>query len=176
MKFYKYSIFLLFITAACNSPRAVYDYDDTAEFSRITTYKIYPELVSNVNQLDEQRLLRIISEELSEEGLTTSENPDILVNFYASEFQTPSRNTLGVGVGGGGGNVGVGVSGGMPIGGPDTYLKLTIDFIDSQKDSLLWQAVVEGKVNKNASPEKRESQLRKMVEEALEGYPPKRKR
>ena len=77
------------MATACNSPRAVFDYDETADFSKISTFKIYPELVTNVNQLDEQRLIKILTEELAEEGIVPSENPNILVNFYASEYQTP---------------------------------------------------------------------------------------
>lgn len=170
MKFLK-SILLVLLISSCSSPKAVYDYDNTVPFKEISTYRIYPDLVTNLNQLDDQRIISILSEKLAEKGFSLSENPDIYVNFYASEFQTPSRNTLGVGVGGGGGNVGVGVSGGIPLGGPETYLRLTFDFIDARKDSLIWQAVVESKYDREASPEKREKRLRAMVEKALEGYP-----
>ena len=173
MKILKY-FFLLLIITSCNTPRAVYDYDNSINFQNKSTYSIYPELVTNLNQLDEQRLISILSEELKDENLVEAANPDIHVNFYASEFQTASRNTLGVGVGGGGGNVGVGVSGGIPIGGPENFLRLTIDFIDAQNDSLIWRAVVEAKLDKNTTPEKREARLRAMVEEALDGYPPKK--
>lgn len=173
MRFLKFA-FLLLIISSCNAPKAVYDYDNTVQFDRISTYSFYPELMTNLSQLDEQRLLTILNEEMAEEGLTSSESPEILVNFYASEYEEPSRNTLGVGVGGTGRNMGVGVSGGIPLGGPDTYLRLVFDFIDAQNDSLVWQAVVEGKFDKDTSPEKREAQLRKMVEKALDGYPPNR--
>lgn len=173
MKFFKFFLLALFVSS-CSSPKAVYDYDETVQFDQITTYRIYPELVTNLNQLDDQRIISILSEELAEKGLSESANPDIYVNFYASEFETQSRNTLGVGVGGGGGNVGVGVSGGIPLGGPETFLRLTFDFIDAKKDMLIWQAVVEGKFDRKASPEKREERLRTFVKEALKGYPPKR--
>lgn len=172
MKSYNY-IFLLFVVASCNAPQAVYDYDENAAFSQIASYQIYPDLVTNLNQLDEQRVISILNEVLPGEGLISSESPQILVNFYAEEYETASRNSLGVGLGGGGGNVGVGVSGGIPIGGPDNYLRLTIDFIDAEKDSLIWQAVVEGKFNNNTSPQEREARLQAMIEKALEGYPPK---
>ena len=144
-------------------------------YSQFQTYKIYPDLVSKMNQLDEQRMLSILDTEMSNKGFTISEQPNIYVNFYSSEFQSDSRNTIGVGVGGGGGNMGVGVSGGIPIGGPQTNMRLTIDFINVENDALVWQAVVDSQFNYNASPEQREAQLRKMVQEALNGYPPKKK-
>lgn len=173
MKIYKY-FFIFLILGACNTPQAIYDYDEDISFSNINTYQIYPDLVTNLNQLDEQRLLSVLSEELAKKGFSTSENPQIYVNFYSSEYETASSNSLGVGVGGSGRNVGVGVSGGIPIGGPETYLRLTFDFIDAQNDSLIWQAVIDAKFNKNTSPEKREERLRAYVKKALDGYPPKK--
>lgn len=172
MKYFKY-ILVLAIFASCNAPTAVFDYDQNASFNTINTYKIYPDLDSGLSQLDEQRLFSILETEMASEGFSFSEDPDIYINFYASEYETASGNTIGVGVGGGGGNVGVGVSGGFPIGGPTTYLRLTLDLIDAKNDSLIWQAVVEGKFDKNATPESRENQLRIMVLKALNGYPPK---
>lgn len=163
------------LVTSCNAPRAVYDYDQAVPFETIDSYQIFPDLKSGLSQLDEQRLLNVIETELAAERLAVAEDPDILVNFYSSEYQTASQNSIGVGVGGGGGNIGMGVSGGFPIGGPETYLKLTFDFIDAEKDNLIWQAIVESKFDKNSSPEERENQLRTIVEKALKGYPPKKK-
>lgn len=174
MKHFKY-ILLLLVVASCNAPRASYDYDPEISFSQFQTYKIYPDLVSKMNQLDEQRILSILETEMPKKGFQTSSEPDIYVNFYSSEFQTDNRNTIGVGVGGGGGNMGVGVSGGIPIGGPQINMRLTLDFINVENDALVWQAQVESQLNKNSSPEQRESQLRKMIQEALNGYPPEKK-
>lgn len=171
MRTFKYFVLILFI-ASCNTPKAVIDYDESFQFSEVNTYQIYPDLVTNLNQLDEQRVISILTEELAEEGFTTSNDPQVFVNFYATEYETASGNSLGVGVGGGGGNMGVGVSGGIPLGGPDNYLRLTIDFINASEDALIWQAEVDAKFNRNASPQKREARLRAMIEKALKKYPP----
>ncbi|HSP83428.1 MAG TPA: DUF4136 domain-containing protein [Gillisia sp.] len=173
MKLLKY-IILLSLIVSCNAPQAVYDYDEKVKFSTLNTYQIFPDLVTNLNQLDDQRIISILNEKLSQKGFSISETPQILVNFYASSYETPSRNTLGIGVGGTGRNVGVGVSGGIPLGGAETYLRLTIDFIDAEKDVLIWQAEVEGQLNNNTTPQKREESLRLMIDKALEGYPPKK--
>lgn len=174
MKIFKYFL-VLAVLSACNAPRAVYDYDQSVQFETLDSYNIFPNLSPGMNQLDEQRLLGILQTELAEEGISLSEDPDIFVNFYASEYETASGNNLGIGVGGGGGNVGVGVSGGIPLGGPDTYLRITFDFIDAGTDSLIWQAVVDSKFDRNATPQEREERLKIIVEKALEGYPPKKK-
>lgn len=173
MKIFKIFVLLLLLTA-CNAPKVYYDYDEQVNFNHFQTYSIYPDLRTGLSQLDEERLLNSLKAALSKKGISETADPDFLVNIYSEEYREPSRNSIGVGVGGTGGNVGVGISGGIPLGGPETYLSLTFDIIDAQKDELIWQAVVESRFNKKASPEKRKAVFDKMVTKALEGYPPKR--
>lgn len=172
MKFVRL-IFITCLVVSCNAPRAVYDYDQHVSFDQYSTYSLYPELQSGLSQLDERRLLSALEDQLREIGFSRSASPQLYVNVYTEEFRESSRNTLGVGIGGGGGNVGVGVSGGIPLGGPETYLRLTFDFIDVADDSLVWQAVVEGRFDPNAKPEERRKTFGRIVRKALEGYPPK---
>ncbi|WP_026839660.1 DUF4136 domain-containing protein [Gillisia sp. JM1] len=171
MKNFKYLLLVLIVTS-CNAPRATYDYDQNMEFNSITTYQIYPDLKSNLSQLDEQRMLTVLDSEMSKIGFSSSEASDVYLNFYSTSYEEPSRNNIGIGVGGTGRNVGVGVSGGIPLGGANTYLRVTFDFIDVKTDSLIWQAVVESPFDRDGSPEERENQLRAMVQKALKGYPP----
>ena len=172
MKFFKLLVLTLFIFS-CNAPRAVYDYDQQAEFSDYSTYSFFPNLQSGLSQLDEKRLLTSIEDGLRGEGFSPSRTPDIYVNVYVEEYEESSRSNLGVGIGGGGGNVGVGVSGGIPLGGPDTYLRITFDFIDVNTDSLVWQAEVDSKFDRNARPDERQERFDKIVKKALARYPPK---
>ncbi|NJW53928.1 DUF4136 domain-containing protein [Salinimicrobium oceani] len=173
MKILKILCLILFC-ASCNSTRAVYDYDEQANFPSYKSIGIYPELRSGLSQLDEDRLLKSVEKILSERELFASSSPDLYLNIYTEQYQEQSRNTLGVGVGGTGRNVGVGVSGGIPLGGPETFLRLTFDLIDVSTDALVWQAVVDSKFNFNASPEERQNRFDKIVKEALNAYPPKR--
>jgi len=53
--------------------------------------------------------------------------------------------------------------------------QITIDFVDETKTGLFWQAVSESRYNTNASPEKREANLKAVVDNVFEKYPPKRK-
>ncbi|TVZ26968.1 uncharacterized protein DUF4136 [Gillisia sp. Hel_I_86] len=168
-------LFLLLIVSACNAPRATYDYDQNMEFNSINTFQIYPDLKSNLSQLDEQRMLSVLDSEMNKIGFTTSESPDVYLNFYSTSYEEPSRNNIGIGVGGTGRNVGVGVSGGIPIGGSNTYLRVTFDLINVKTDALIWQAIVESPFDRNGSPAERENQLRTMFQKALKGYPPNKK-
>lgn len=161
---------LLFVS--CNAPKVVYDFDESQTFDTYNTYAFFPDFKTGLSQLNEDRLVNSLENALQEKGLSYSASPDIYINVYTEEFQEDSRNSVGVGVGGGGGNMGVGVSGGFPIGGPENYIRITIDFIDVEEDALVWQAIVDSKFKRNAKPEARQAQLDKIVNKALAGYPP----
>ena len=173
MKIFKYLLLLIFI-ASCNAPQAVYDYDEQANFSTYRSYGIYPDLRTGLSQLDERRLIESIDRVMRGKQLAASEDPDLLLNIYSEEYRKESDTRLGIGVGGTGRNVGVGVSGGIPIGGSETYLRLTFDLIDANTNALVWQAVVESMFDLDASPEVRQQKFDAVVEKALKGYPPKR--
>ena len=173
MKFFRIVLFFL-LFSACNAPQVAFDYDQQFDFTQLRSYALYPEMVSGLSPLDEKRLLNSLEEYLARNGLNTSGQPDFYINVFSEEYEEASRNTLGIGVGGGGGNLGVGVSGGFPIGTPDTYLSLSFDIIDATRDELVWQATVESRFNKDATPEKRQATLDKMLEKAFEKFPPKK--
>ena len=173
MRLIKYSILLIFVTA-CNSPQAVYDYDQQVNFEQYSTYSIFPDFQTGLSQLDESRLIESLKTAMQQKAFSVSDDPGIYVNVYTQQYEQDNRSRVGVGLGGGGGNVGVGVSGGIPVGEMDTYLKLTFDFIDVEKDMLVWQAIVESPFNFNADPQKRKERFDKIVAKALEGYPPKK--
>ncbi|MEG9328660.1 DUF4136 domain-containing protein [Salinimicrobium catena] len=173
MKFFPFFLFLLILTS-CNAPQAVYDYDQQINFSQYQTFDIYPDLRTGLSQLDEERLIKSAKQGLQNKSLSYSANPDLFLNIYSEEFRQQSDSRLGIGVGGGSRNVGVGVSGGIPLGGPETYLRLTFDLIDAKTDALVWQAVVESSFDLNASPTERQKRFDQIVQKALAGYPPKR--
>lgn len=172
MKTFKY-LFLLVCIASCNAPQAVYDYDEQANFSTYRSYGIYPDLRTGLSQLDERRLIESVDRYMRKKQLSVSQDPDLLLNIYSEEFRKESDSRLGIGVGGTGRNVGVGVSGGIPIGGTETYLRLTFDLIDAKSDALVWQAVVESTFDLDAPPEARQQKFHEIVEKALKRYPPK---
>lgn len=171
MKLFRIFLFLI-LFSGCSAPQVALDYDQQIDFSHFKSYAIYPDMVSGLSQLDEKRVVTSLQKHLSQKGISTDSPSDFYINLYSEEYEEASRNTLGIGVGGGGGNLGVGVSGGIPIGGPETYLSLTFDIIDIERDELIWQAIVESKFNKNATPEKRQANLDRMVKKALESFPP----
>jgi hypothetical protein len=163
------SIFL----ASCGALLTV-DYDTEKDFSDFTTYQFYDDIDSGLNQLDEKRIMAAIDNSFQKRGFLKTDYCRFYVNFYASEYISESRNTLGIGVGSSGGNVGVGVSGGIPIGGNVINQKLTIDIIDTSMDqSLAWQVIIEGEIKENATPEQKEAYYFAQIDRALKKFPPK---
>ena len=71
MKSFKYLLLVLIVTS-CNSPRATYDYDQNMDFNSISTYQIYPDLKSNLSQLDEQRMLTGLDAKMNKFGFFAS--------------------------------------------------------------------------------------------------------
>ncbi|WP_025665897.1 DUF4136 domain-containing protein [Aquimarina megaterium] len=167
--------FFLVLLISCGVTHTIYDYDEQQDFSIYKTYAFYPEMNSGLNDLDQKRLLMVTETVMKSKGFTKSETPDIHMNFKAIMNKTPSRNSIGVGVGSGSGGVSIGVGGSIPIGGPETFLELTIDFVDVKKDELVWQAIAERRFYPNASPDVRTNFFQKIIEKSLVKYPPKNK-
>ena len=161
------------ILASCGASLTL-DYDTEKDFSEYTTYQFYNDIDSGLNQLDDKRIKAAIDSSFQKRGFQKTDYCRFYVNFYASEYISASRNTLGIGVGSGGGNVGVGVSGGIPIGGKVVNQKLTIDIIDgSIGQSLAWQVIIEGEIKEKATPEQKEAYYFAEIDRALRKFPPK---
>ena len=173
MKFLSILILSLFLLS-CGATVTV-DYDKQMDFSKYNSYSFYPSIESGLSKLDDARIIQITDSLLQQRGFVNSETPQLYINFYARESVTNSRNTIGIGIGSGGGNVGVGVSGGIPIGGRTVNQQLTMDFIDAEKDNLVWQAVVEGEMKERATPQQKEAYYLSVIQKILNKYPPVKK-
>ncbi len=166
-------ILLSILLASCGASVAV-DYDNQVDFSKYNSYNFFPTIDSGLNALDDGRIIQITDSLLQQRGFVKSETPQLYINFYARESISSSRNTIGIGIGSGGGNVGVGVSGGIPIGGNVLNQRLTMDFIDVEKDDLVWQAVAEGEMKERATPQQKEAYYALIIQKILNKYPPKK--
>ena len=151
-----------------------YDYDSQTDFRQYVTYNYYPDIDSGLSELDDKRIAGILDQMLRTRGFgKTAEDPDFIINFFAKETMAESGSTIGIGVGGGGRNVGGGISGGIPIGGTVIHQELTIDFIDSAQDRLIWQAEATGKFKLKSSPDQKRNYYLKVLEKVMKGFPPK---
>ncbi len=165
-------LFSSVILASCGASVGV-DYDTEKDFSKYITYNFYPELKTGLNELDENRIIKITDSLLQKKGMVKSDNPQLLINFYSSEYVSRSRNTIGLGMGSVGRNTAVGVSTGIPVGGNEVNQQLTVDFIDASQDALVWQAKTEGSFKERATPEQRENYYKKTLNNIFNKYPPR---
>jgi len=166
-------IFISFLLLSCGTT-VNYDYDKETNFTFFKTYNYFSDLDSGLSELDNKRIIKATDSLLALRGFIKSETPQFLINFFAKEGATRPKNTIGIGVGSGGGNVGVGVSGGIPIGGNVIEQQLTLDFVDTTKDELIWHAVSNGEIKEEASPTQKDKHYNKLLNKILKGYPPKK--
>lgn len=173
MKSLKFLVIALLITS-CGT-LVNYDYERSTDFSTYKTYNYFDDMNTGLSQFDSLRLTSAIDAKLSTMGLTRSDNPDFYIDIQSQKLMNRNSPNVGVGVGGGGGGGFGGVSVGVPIGVNQSTREIVIDFVDKQQNErLFWQAVSESTYRDNASPEKREATLVKLVEKIFNSYPPKK--
>jgi Domain of unknown function (DUF4136) len=146
-----------------------YDYEKSTDFSKYKTYNYFDDMKTGLSQFDSLRLISAMDAKLSAMGLTRADNADFYIDIQSEELMNRSSPNVGVGVGSGGGGVSVGI----PIGTNQNTREIIIEFVDKkQNERLFWQAVSESTYRYNASPEKRETTLVKLVEKIFAKYPP----
>lgn len=172
----KIQVSILFIIGlvltGCASMHVDYDYDQKVDFSSFESYQYDFQEGSGLSELDERRFIQYTDSILGAKGYKLAERPDIWIVVRAQEYETQSRNTLGVGVGSGGGNVGVGVSGGIPIGGNELHQIIEISFIDNKNDRVIWEARSESDLKLKSKPAQRDAHFKKLVSKIFKKYPP----
>lgn len=168
-------IISLFLTFSCATPKIVYDYDKDAKFDLYNSFAIYPDLQLNMNQLDRDRVLKQLESALLVKGFKKSNDPDVYVNIWSEQFETPSNSSIGIGLGTSGNNGAVGMSGGIPIRSNSLTQIFKIDLIDVRKDALIWQGTFEGKIKMQLTPEEKNEEFRITFEKIFSKYPPEEK-
>lgn len=166
-------LLLLFVLASCSSVRVNSDYDKNVSFDGYKTYAYHKSGIDKVeiSDLDKKRILRSIDEVMAAKGMTKSDNPDLMINFFTKEREQVDVNQFNAGWGYG---WGWGWNPWMWGGNTSVYRytegTLTIDFIDNKKKELVWQGMGEGVLTKNGA--KKDENIKEFVTRILEQYPP----
>ena len=174
MKIYKLFILLCIgVLTSCSSVKVVSDYDTKVDFSTYKTFAFYKKGIdkASVSDLDKKRIMRAIENELNKKGLVKSTNPDILVSIFTKsrEKVNVTDNNLGYGFGWGYnpwffGSTNLNIN-------QYTEGTLFIDFIDKNKNELIWQGIGSGAMQMS-SIEKREERINEFVSKIIATYPP----
>lgn len=163
------------LLTGCGAIYVEYDYEKNVDFTTFKSYQYDIPEGSGLSEFDEQRFMRYTDSLLQTKGYVLSETPDLWMVIRADEYETQSRNTLGVGLGGGGGNVGVGVSGGIPIGGAETHQVIEVTLIKTSDNQTIWEATSDSDIKQKAKPAQRDAHFQKLVSKIFEKYPPEQK-
>jgi hypothetical protein len=180
-------ILALFVTS-CSSISVNSDYESNVNFSSYKTYAFHEQGIKNskINDIDKRRILNAIEAQLNAKGLTQSDTPQLLVNFFTKEKTDVNVYTYNNNYGWGWGAPGFpGYYGAWGYTGPwgpsisNTSVStsqegtLYIDIIDAQKKQLIWQGYGQGTIDPNSSSEQREQKIQEFVSKILAQYPPK---
>ena len=174
MKIYKLFILLCIgILSSCSSVKVVSDYDTKVDFSTYKTFAFYKKGIdkASVSDLDKKRIMRAIENELNKKGLVKSTNPDILVSIFTKsrEKVNVTDNNFGYGFGWGYnpwffGSTNLNIN-------QYTEGTLFIDFIDKNKNELVWQGIGSGAM-KMTNIDKKEERIKEFVSKIISAYPP----
>ncbi len=178
MKIYNLFILLcLGILTSCSSVKVVSDYDTKVDFSTYKTFAFYKKGIdkASVSDLDKKRIMRAIENELIEKGFTKSENPDLLISIFTKsrEQVNVTDNNFGYGFGWGYnpwffGSTNLNIN-------QYTEGTLFIDFIDKNKNELIWQGIGSGAM-KMSNIDKKEERINEFVNKIILAYPPNQKK
>ncbi len=178
MKIYKLFILVCIgILTSCSSVKVVSDYDVQVDFSTYKTFAFYKKGIdkASVSDLDKKRIMRAIENELNKKGLVKSTNPDILVSIFTKsrEKVNVTDNNFGYGFGWGYnpwffGSTNLNIN-------QYTEGTLFIDFIDKNKNELVWQGIGSGAM-KMTNIDKKEERINEFVNKIILAYPPNQKK
>ncbi len=175
-------LFLGFVLAGCSSGgNIISDHDKSAPFGSYKTYNFMPGAgpeAEGYKSFFSQYMVAAITIEMEKRGYTTSDDPDLLVNFNAilqdkTKVTTSPSSSMGAGYYGyrGGRYGGYGGYGGWGGYGYATETHVSqytegtfnIDIVDAKKHQLVWEAVGVGKVT--------EKKLANLEEGVMNGVP-----
>ena len=163
----------LMLGACASSPRIVSNADPMADFSRFQSFDFMQPLGTDTasgQTLSSQILIRTATEELESRGLRrSSENPDLLLNFFIStrDFVRSSPSTMSSSVHWRGGRYRNwrGYSVGMSTATVTTQTDgtLAVDLVDASQMQLVWEGAATQRVTNN-----RRDNLEDTLSEALQ--------
>jgi hypothetical protein len=157
---------------SCAPFRVSYDYDTSADFSLYTTYawREIPRTVE-MNDLVVGRIKDAVNRELQDRGF--SEVPELPDFFITAQMLTRHKVEL-VDWGYGPGPYWYGGPYGYPRFSSREYEEgvLIIDFVDAEKNTLIWRGAATGIVEPALRPEQRTETISRAVARILEKFPP----
>jgi len=155
-------------SATASAQSITYDYDKSADFSKVKTYA----WASGVNQLDDfndRRVVAAIDSQLTAKGfrkVETNADADVLVAYHTRFERDVQLAGYSSGWARFGNRTGSARTEDVVNG------MLVVDVVDAKSEGLLWRGIARKEVDPKASPEKRDHEVNKVVEKLLKKFPP----
>ena len=164
------SVVLALFLIACSSMSVSYDFDPDIDFQQYKTYRwmrtTSARLGVQKNSLADKRIRYHASFHIDQTGLKAAEGEtDLLVVYYVATQNQYNVTAVGYSYGSRWGTSAVAVS---------TYKQGTVilDFVDRDKQELVWRGVASDDFNHNASKEEIDAKLDNMFYNMVLNYPP----
>lgn len=163
-----YTAGLALLATTAQAQDVTYDYDKSADFSRIKTYA-WDSGSNSGDPLNHKRIVAAVDSQLAAKGLTkvsADAHPDVVVAYKAALTEDLEVNGTGYGR-----FAGLGRSGTARV--ERVYTgTLFIGMFDAGTRSLVWRGTASRELDLDASPEEREKHLKKATEKLFKKYPP----
>ena len=172
----KISILIILIAiAGCSSISVTSDYDIYADFNSYKSFHIYRGVLKDSKlekvPLVKKRILESIKSVMQSKGFTETDSlkADLTIYALANTAEKMNVNSYGYGYGYGWGPYPYGRNIDVSY---YTQGSLIIDFVDNEKDELIWRGIGTAVVQDKGTPEEREKYINEAVTKILEQYPP----
>jgi hypothetical protein len=166
----------LAVLSACSTLKVSYDYDKQGDFSHYKSYTFSEESMKlPINELNRDRILRAVENELAAKGFSKSDNPDVIIDLRvrAAEKTEAYATTTGPGYYG----RRWGYAGGFSSTSInyEQYVEgtLFVSMVDAGTEKIVWQGRATNTIDEDASPQKREQNINYAVNQIFTKYPPK---
>lgn len=159
----------------CSGISTSTDYDQSYDFSGVTTYAWMDQgLEGGVSEIMLRRLRAAVDDDLSAKGLRKADRPgaaDVLFAYHTGTQDRQQYDTYGYGAGGWWGGY---WGGGMTTTTVRTYSEgtLILDAIDRQSNELVWRGSASKTIDEMESPEQRVQTVQEAVGKLLKDFPP----
>lgn len=158
-----FSVFMLLLVSSCKSTYIAYDYAKDADFAKYVTFNFY-EPSSGLTDQENESMMDEIQNNLEEKGLESKLIAKSSIHFEVAFYETNVSNvpiTI------------FEVTSGIDLSRSNFYMELTIEVADALTNKLLWQGVIEKRINSGLNEENKDKIFKEMVDEVMATYPPK---
>jgi len=168
-------LLIISIHAGCSSITVKNDYDIYTDFYKYKSFYVYTGVLKDSKletvPLVKKRVLDAITSEMEAKGFTKEDSvkADLTIFAMANTAEKMNVNTYGYGYGYGWGPYPYGRNIDVSY---YTQGSLIIDFVDNEKDQLIWRGIGTAVLQNQGTPEEREQFINDAVAKILDQYPP----